>query len=286
MIAITGAAGKLGRLVAAELAARIAPSQVVLGTRDPSKIAGLAAKGFKTARADFDDPASLAAAFAGAETVLIISGDTPNEVRLKQHIAAIDAAKAAKVQRVVYTSFVNPSEQSRFPFAWVHAKTEAYLRDSGLATTILRHNLYLENLAGALAKAKETGTIAQPGAAGKAAYISRADIAAVLAAVLTGTGHANKVYEITGPEAVDLAGVAAALAQALGRPVKAVEADPAATRNGLAAAGLPPFVVEALAGLYAATGAGEYARVSDDAARLAGRKLKTVAAFAREAAAG
>ena len=127
MIVVTGAAGKLGRLVADELAKRTNPGRVRLASRDPAKIADLAARGFNTMRADFDDPASLDAAFAGAETVLVVSGDAPNEVRIRQHRAAIDAASKAGVARIVYTSFTNPAAQSLFPFAWIHADTERYL---------------------------------------------------------------------------------------------------------------------------------------------------------------
>src|SRR5216117_2887515 len=102
MIVVTGAGGKLGRLVADELMKHRKASDVTLGSRDLAKIADLAARGVRTVRADFDDPASLDAAFAGAQTVLIISGDAPNDVRIRQHRAAIDAAKKAGVGRIVY----------------------------------------------------------------------------------------------------------------------------------------------------------------------------------------
>lgn len=278
MIVVTGAGGKLGRLVAAELAARTNPAEVRLASRHPDKLADLAARGFPTVRADFDDPASLAAAFAGAKAVLIISGDAPNEVRIRQHRAAVDAAKAAGVGRVVYTSFTNPTPASRFTFAAIHADTEAYLKASGLTWTILRDNQYAENLGNALAQAKATGTLALPGASGKVAYISRADVAAAVAGALLGSGHDGKTYELTGPEALDLAGVAAAASKALGRPVAAVDGDPAAFAAVFTSFGLPPFLVEALVSIYAAAAAGEFAAVSQDAAKLAGRPIAPASA--------
>lgn len=281
MIVTTGAGGKLGRLVAEALAERGATAEVTLTTRSPEKIADLAAQGFRTAKADYDDPAGMEAAFAGAEVLLLVSADGPNEPRKHQHRAAIDAAKRARVQRVVYTSFTNPVNDSLFPFAWIHADTEAYLKASGLPYTILRNNQYAENLGSALAAAKDSGTLALPGAHGKVAYITRRDIAAAIAGALTQGGHAGKTYELTGPEAVDLAAVAAALSETLGRPVTALDADPKAFGERLASFGLPPFVVEALLGLYAAAAAGECAAVSDDAARLAGRPTESVLSYVR-----
>jgi NAD(P)H dehydrogenase (quinone) len=284
MIVITGANGKLGRLVAAEIEKKVKPSDVALGSRDPGKLADFAARGFRTMRADFDDPATLENAFAGAATVLIISGDAPNDVRINQHRVAIDAANKAGVGRLVYTSFTNPSASSLFPFGAIHADTEAYLKVSGIPFTILRNNQYAENLVNGLVHAKQTGTLAQPGATGKVAYITRADIASAIVGALTQEGHAGKTYEITGPEAVDLSQIAAALSGAVGKPVQAVNADPKDFEKRLSAAGLPPFMVQALLGLFAAVAAGEFAAVSQDAAKLAGRPIEKVTDFVRRTA--
>jgi NAD(P)H dehydrogenase (quinone) len=284
MIVTTGAAGQLGRLIAQALAERVSPAQVALGTRDPSKVADLAAKGFKTAAADFDKPATLEAAFAGADVVLIVSGDAPVDARIRQHRTAIDAAKKAGVGRLVYTSFTNPTPQSLFSFARIHADTEAYLKRSGLAYTILRNNQYAENLGGPLAGAKATGMLSLPGAKGKVAHITRADIAAATAGALTQRGHDNKTYELTGPEALDLFDAATILAKAWGKPVTAADMDPAAFGKALASRGLPPFVVEALVGLRGAVAAGEYAAVSADASRLAGRAIEPLGAYLARAA--
>jgi len=281
MIVVTGANGKLGRLVAAELAKRTAPANVVLGSRELAKLADLTAQGFATVRADFDDAASLEKAFTGADTVLIISGDTPNDVRIRQHRAAIDAAKKAKVGRVAYTSFTNATPASLFPFAAIHADTEAYLKASGLPYTILRNNQYAENLGNVLAQAKTSGTLALPGASGKVAYITRGDIAAAIVGALLGAGHVNKTYELTGPEAADLSQLAAAASKALGKEVKAVEAPPEQFAKIFASIGLPPFLIDALLGIYAAAAKGEMAAVSGDAAKLAGRPILPVSDFVR-----
>lgn len=279
MITMTGAAGQLGRLVAQDVVARVGAAGVTLASRDPAKLADFAAKGVRTVRADFDDAASVETALAGAKTALLISADGPNDARIRQHRVAIDAARRAGVGRVVYTSFTNPSPASLFPFAAIHADSEAYLKASGLAFTMLRNNQYAENLANGLANAVKSGTLAIPGATGKVAYITRADIAAAAAAVLTGEGHAGKTYELTGPEAVDAFQVGAALAKALGRRVDVVDAEPAAFGKVLASFGLPPFLVEALLGIYAAAAAGEMAAVSPDAAKLTGRAIEPMSAF-------
>ena len=277
MIVMTGASGQFGRLVAQALAERVSPTQVRLGAREPGKITDLADKGFKTVAADFDKPETLDAAFAGAKVVLIISGDAPSAHRIRQHRAAIDAAKAAGVGRVAYTSFTNPTPRSLFPFAAIHADSEAWLKASGVAYTILRNNQYAENLTTASAKA--TGMLELPGALGKVAHITRADVAAATAGALIQEGHAGKVYELTGPEALNLIEVASILSDTWGKLVRAVDLDPAEFGRMLASRGLPPFAVEAIVGLRLAVGAGEYAAVCDDAARLAGRPMESLSDY-------
>jgi NAD(P)H dehydrogenase (quinone) len=264
MIAMTGASGQLGRLIAEALLRCVDPATVRLGSREPDKIADLAAKGFKTATVDFDRPGSLGAAFAGAETVLIISGDAPIDRRIRQQRAAIDAAKAAGLGRIVYTSFTSPTRESLFPFAAIHADTEAYLKASGIAHTILRNNVYAESFP--LEQVKATGTLALPGTKGRAAHITRA------------------IYEITGPVAVSAFDVAAILGEAWGRPITVTETDPAEYAKALAERGLPAFVVEAIVGLRNAVGAGEYAAASDDASRLIGRAAESMEAYLRRTA--
>lgn len=279
MITITGASGQLGRLVAQALLERVSPTVVTLATRDPGKIGDLASKGFKTVAANFDDAQSLVAAFDGAKTVLIISGDGPNDARTRQHRAAVDAAKKAGAGRVVYTSFTNATPESLFTFAAIHADTEAYLTASGLRFTILRNNQYAENLTTQSAKA--TGVLALPGAFGKVAHITRADVAAATAGDITAEGHARKTYELTGPEALDLFEIAAILTGTWKTPITAVDLAPADFAKALTQRGMPPFVVEARIGLRQAVGAGEYAAVTDHASRLAGRPIESLSSYLR-----
>jgi NAD(P)H dehydrogenase (quinone) len=274
MIVVTGAAGNLGRLVAAGIARQRKTAGVRLGSRTPEKIADLAREGFETAHVDFDEPQSLRNAFAGAQTVLLISTDTLDaEIRCRQHRAAVDAARKAAVERIVYTSFSNASPASHFPAAMSHADTEDYLKTSDVPYTILRVNPYFENLDGNLLHAIRGGILALPGAQGKAAYISRSDVAQAVVGALFGGSHVDKTYELTGPEALDLAGIAAALSAAVRRPVAAVDVSEDAFAQQLSAAGLAQPIIRQLLGLYSATAAGEYARVSSDAAALSQHAL-------------
>lgn len=278
-ILVTGATGQLGRLVVDALARRSPSAPLAVSVRSPDKAADLAARGIEVRHGDFDAPESLARTFAGAGTVLIVSGDAPVDVRIRQHRNAVDAAKAAGIGRVVYTSFVDPRPQSRFAFAAIHADTEDYLRASGLPFTILRNGVYADNLMGFIGRALESGTLAAPAGDGRVAFVSRADLAEATAAVLLGAGHAGRTYELTGPAAVSYHEVAAAVSRRSGRPIAYQPIATEAFADGLTRAGLPPFMVTALSGLFEAVAAGAYADVSDDGSRLAGRPLEGIDAF-------
>lgn len=284
LIVATGADGRVGRMIAQELAARVATSSVRLcSPRDPSALSALQAQGFHTARADYNDPASLDVAFAGASTVLITSADGALEagLRVRQHLAAIDAARRAGVGRIVYMSFASPLASSRCTLSHPHAATEDYLHASGLNYTILRNNQFAENLDPVLERARGGQPLAAPGARGKVAYITRTDAAAAIAGALTQSGHDGATYELTGAEAVDLFDIAATLAAIRGEPVTALDLPPQEFAPALAALGLPTIIVNAMLSMYAAAAAGEYALVTQDAARLAGRPVDGMLQYVR-----
>jgi NAD(P)H dehydrogenase (quinone) len=281
MIVVTAASGKLGRQFV-RLEQVVGAANVRLVTRAPDSLTALAARGFEVVSADYDHRASLEAAFANASAVLLISSDAPNEPRLKQHCNVIDAAKRAGVDRVIYTAFVNPTQDSRFYFARSHLETETYLKNSELAWTILRNNQYCENLDGLLALAMKTGRLALPGAAGKVAYISRSDIAAATVTVLTQQGHDGQVYELTGSEALDIYEIAAALSKENQVEIEGSEADPNEFRAYLHGLGTHPHMVEALMTLYIAAEANEYADVREDAQVLARRPIGSMRDYVRK----
>lgn len=282
MIVITAASGNLGRAVAKALQTKADSKNIRLAARSTDKIADLAGQGFGVVQADYDNAASLQAAFEGADTALIISSAGPNELRAAHHKAAIDAAKAAGVKKIVYTSAVNPVSSSRFVWAGAHEATENYLKASGVPYVILRDNSYASNNDGFYAQAKETGTLALPGAATKVSYVTHDDVAACAAAVLTGAGEINATYELTGSEALDAEDIAKALSQYTGRTITAVELPLPDLGGFFASIGLPPFVVEGLVSFYAAAAAGEYSSVSNDVQKLTGRPAQSLRDYLRK----
>jgi NAD(P)H dehydrogenase (quinone) len=283
MILVTAASGRLGRAAAEALAARVEPSLVRLAARSPQKLDDLKARGFEVVGADYEDRDALSRAFDGIETALVISSMGPNDVRAAHHQAAIDAAKTAGTRHLVYTSAVHATPSSRFEWAPAHAATEAALKASGLGFTILRDNSYAANNDGLYRNALETGVFAVPGVGAKVAYVTHEDVAAAAAGVITGSGHDGKTYEMTGPEALDGHAVAERLATVAGRPVRAEDMPLEAYAAMLRSFGLPEFVVTGVTSFMAALAAGEYASVSGDVERLAGRPATPLAAYLRGA---
>ncbi|RBM18536.1 SDR family oxidoreductase [Streptomyces sp. PT12] len=284
MIVVTGATGPLGRLVIAELRERgVAADRIVAAVRSPEKAADLAASGVAVREADYDRPATLATALDGAERVLLISG---NEIgrRVPQHRAVIDAAKAAGAGLLAYTSVLH-ADTTTIAVAPEHKETEAYLLASGLPCSLLRNGWYTENYAATVAQALATGVL--PGAAGEGlvASAARADYAAAAAAVLTGEGHENTVYELSGDTAWSMAEFAATLTEVSGTKVEYRDLPADAYRAALVGNGVPDEVAAYLARLEADIADGTLAHTSGDLARLAGRPTTplrdTLAALAR-----
>jgi NAD(P)H dehydrogenase (quinone) len=239
-VAVTGASGHLGRKVADLLLERLEPSRLILLTRTPDALASYSELGAAVRYADFDEPPTLGEAFSGAERALLISA-LDFERRVGQHRAAIDAAKAAGVGHVIYTSIPEP-EGNPAAAAPSHLATEVAARDSGLAWTFLRNNLYADFQVPVVAQAIASGQLVTSAGEGRVAYVAREDCAAAAAAVLTEDGHEGKAYDITGPEAVGPADVAALAANLGGRPVEVVSVDDDALVSGMIEAGIPEAV--------------------------------------------
>ncbi|MDQ0513128.1 SDR family oxidoreductase [Ancylobacter amanitiformis] len=279
MTVITAASGKLGQTLASAFAAKGLTGSVKLAARSPDKLAAQQAQGFTVVAADYDDPASLQAAFAGEDVAVIISSMGPNEVRIAQHHNAIQAAKAAGIQRIVYTSATNPADASLFDWAKAHVATEAELKASGIAYTILRDNSYFSNNDPLFANARESGVLPFTGIEAKVAYIAHEDVVDAIISAVTGTGHANKVYEIAGSEAYSAVELAAILSAVTGREITALDVPVSAFEAQFRAHGLPEFVVTGVGSFYAALGAGEYAQTSTDVETLTGRPSTTAQAY-------
>lgn len=273
MIVVTGGNGQLGRAVVAALRKRVDPTSLVVSVRDANKSADLAAEGVTIrGNADYSDSETMARAFDGARTALIISGNAPVEVRRQQQRNAIDGAKRAGVQRIVYTSVQDAAApDSPFSFTAVHRDTEAYLAESGVPYTIARHTAYAElNLLfakGALA----AGKLSMPTGDGRVAFATRTDLAGALSAILATEEHTARLYTLTGPTAYSYAEVATALSESVGRAIPYDDCSPEAYAAGLSAAGLPPFLVEGMVGMAEAVRRGLYAEVSQDIRLLTGQ---------------
>lgn len=245
MIVITGASGQLGRLVIEALLQTVPAGEIIAAVRNPEKVADLAARGVQVRVADYDQPASLAAAFAGADKLLLISA---NEVgrRVPQHRAVIDAAKAAGVGLLAYTSLLH-ADSSPLPLAAEHQETEALIRASGLPAVILRNGWYTENYLAGIPTALQYGVVLGSAGAGRIASAARADYAAAAAAVLTRDDQAGRIYELAGDASYMLAELAAEIAKQSGQAVNYQNLPESEFKAALLGAGLPDFLVTLLA---------------------------------------
>jgi NAD(P)H dehydrogenase (quinone) len=217
-LVITGGSGQLARRAAELLLAKIAPQDLIVTTRAPAGLRSLAERGVIVRQADFAAPQTLRAAFAGAERMLLVSATDLGQ-RTAQHRAAIEAAKAAGVRHVVYTSGLKPEPPNPAVVAPSHHATEQALMQSGMQWTILRNSLYADYQIPEASQAIAAGALVHNRGAGKVAYVARDDCAAVAAAVLLASGQAGKCYDVTGPKAYAAADLAALYGELGGRAV-------------------------------------------------------------------
>jgi NAD(P)H dehydrogenase (quinone) len=281
-VAVTGASGQLGRKVADFLLERLEPSEIVLLTRTPEALSSYSERGADVRRADFDEPASLADAFSGADRALLISA-LDFDRRVAQHRAAIDAAKTAGIRHLLYTSIPNP-EGNPAAAAPSHHATELAARASGLAWTFLRNSLYADFQVPVVAQAIASGQLVTSAGEGRVAYVSRDDCAAAAAAVLVQEGHEEKAYDITGPQALGPQDIAALAAELGGRPVDVVPVDDDALVAGMIANGVPEAAAPILLSFVVAAREGFLDTVSSAVEDLTGtppRSLRDVVVAAR-----
>lgn len=279
MILVTGANGHLGRLTAEQLATRLGSSaavQLAVSVRDPAKADALAARGIDVRHGDFDRVETLATAFAGIDRLVLISTDGPKDVRIAQHRAAITAAKAAGVKRIVYTSFIDVTADSPAEFAAVHRATEADLRASGLEAVILRNPFYADYLPMTAGSALESGVFYLSAGAGRTSFLGRDELAEATAAAALKTSHDQHVYELTGSTTHSYHDVAAALGRATGKSIRYQPVTEDAYADALVGYGVPAWMARALANMYSAVAAGKFDRISGDFAQLTGHPPRTL----------
>ncbi|MEV6347339.1 SDR family oxidoreductase [Actinoplanes sp. NPDC051851] len=266
-IAVTGATGHLGRLVVEALIARGAePGSIVAAVRSPEKAGGLAAKGVQVREADYERPETLAGAFAGVDRLLLVSSNAVG-TRVAQHTAAIDAAKAAGVGFIGYTSILR-ADSTPLALAAEHRATEEILAASGLPYAFLRNGWYTENYTDQLPTVKATGGFLGTAGEGRIAAATRADYAEAAAVVLI-SGEAG-VYELGGDQPFTLTELAAEVARQTGDAVAYNDVPPATMVEILTGAGVPQGFAEILADTDVHVRDGALTTDSGDLSRLIG----------------
>jgi len=239
-LAVTGAAGQLGRRTV-ELLLGAGATNVVALTRRPDQVNDLEARGAIVRRADFDDQESVAAALAGVDRMLLVSTDAVDRPghRFEQHQRAIDAAKKVGVKHIVYTSLSRPEKDSPVLIAGDHIATEQALAGSGLGYTVLRNNMYTDVLLMGLPKAVGMGKLFAAAGTGGAAYITREDCARGAAAALSASFDGKRTLELTGPAVVSHGELAMLATELSGRKVEYVPMEASALEAVLAQSGMP-----------------------------------------------
>lgn len=275
MIVITGATGALNGATVDHLLARLPASDLVVAVREPARASRFADRGVEVRRADYADPASLPPAFAGADQLLLVSSSDPFADAVELHGTAIQAAVAAGVGRILYTSHQGAALDSPFAPARDHAATEDLLAASGLPWTSLRNGFYAHTLGWLAGPWRDTGVLRVPGE-GPVSWTAREDAAEAAALVLLDDGAYEGPVTLTAAEAPTFAEVAAVAADLAGRDVEAVPVDPDEWVVAQVAAGAPEGQVRFTLGIYEAAAGGFFAGTDPLLGELLGRAPRTV----------
>jgi NAD(P)H dehydrogenase (quinone) len=275
-IVVTGATGHLGHLIVeALLRDGVAPSDIVAGGRKLAELDDLAARGVRVATIDYDDPQTLAAALAGADTLMLVSASEPGK-RVAQHKAAIDAAVAAGVTHIVYTSAPHATT-SNLILAPDHKRTEELIAASGIPATILRNGWYTENYVRNVPQIVESGALVSSVGDGLVSSASRKDYADAAAVVLTTHGHEGKIYELSGDVAWSQDELAATLAEITGTKVTYAPVTTEQHADILRSAGLDEGTIGFVTALDANTRDGLIGETNGELSKLIGRPTTPLA---------
>ncbi|KUJ38146.1 SDR family oxidoreductase [Streptomyces sp. MI02-2A] len=273
-IVVTGATGHLGRHVVEQLLEKVPADQITAVVRTPEKAADLAERGVRIAVADYNFPETFDGLFSAGDKVLLISGNEVDRDRVAQHKVVLGAAEAADVALLAYTSAPGTLTAA---LADDHRATEEAVLASGVPYVLLRNGWYHENYTEQLAPVLEHGAVVHAAGEGRLTSAGRADYAAAAVAVLTGEGHENKTYELSGDEAWGFAEFAAEVARHSGKEIVYTPVSVEAYTGILTGAGLPEPVAAIFAGVDASIEKGELAILTGDLSRLTGRPAITIA---------
>ena len=282
-INVIGATGNLGRLIMEELLKQgAAPSDLIASVRTPEKAAFLAEQGIEVRRANYDDYESLEAAFQGTDVLLLIPSFAAAEPRVVQHGNAVHAAEAAGVKRLVFAGVSTATTESLFRIAPFILYAESKIRQSRMEWTLLRNNMYMESMLGWLPRFRKEGILPYPLKVGKIAFVTRVDLARATAACLLGDGHAGKIYELSGPEALSMPELAEALSEVTGDTIVFKEPSEAEYVTFSHADGASEGMLATMLSIYRAAEAGEWSLVTDHIQELTGQVPRSVRDIARE----
>ncbi|WP_017624532.1 NAD(P)H-binding protein [Nocardiopsis chromatogenes] len=276
MIVVTGATGGLGAATVEHLLARVPGDRIGVSVRDPAKARHLADRGVRVWQASYEDPAALRASFAGAEQVLLVSGNDPSADLVALHRNAVEAAVAAGAGRILYTSQHGAAPGNPYTPTGIHIATEAVLSASPVAWTALRNGAYgpLDQVLGPW---QETGRIAQP-ADGPVPYTDRDEVAEATAALLAGERSFDGPVDLTAPRALTFDDLAATASQLTGRTITRVVVDDEQWVADQAAQGLPEQAARLVLAFHRAARAGYFAKTTPLMAELLGREPAGAAA--------
>lgn len=266
---VTGATGQLGALVVESLLKWVEAKDLAVSVRDPKKAEHLSKLGIDVRQGDFTEPESLRAAFEGIDRLLLISSASGD--RIAQHKAAIDAAKAAGVQFIAYTSVAKAQESGLF-LAPDHRETENAIRESGITYAILRNNWYLENEASTIQASLQGAPWLTSAGGGKVSWAARRDYAEAAAKVLATEGHENVIYELSG-KPLTQEELAALVQEASGKAIQVQQVNDEAYTETLKGAGVPEAALPFLLLIQQGIRAGELDVESTDFERVLGRPL-------------
>ncbi|MDC3418704.1 SDR family oxidoreductase [Aquibacillus salsiterrae] len=266
---LTGATGKLGTKVTEILLKTVPASQLAVSVRNPEKAKELQTRGVEVRQGDFDHPETLDSAFEGIERLLIISADGDNETRIRQHANTVDAAERSGVKFIAYTSLTNAQESTN-PMAPTHKATEEAIMKTGIPYSFLRNNWYWENeipsIQGALAGSPWVTSVGD----GKVGWALQQDYAEAAATVLSGNGHENTIYELSG-KPLTQEELVSVLGDVLGKEIPIQQVDDATYANIMKDAGIQDFIIPILVDIQRTIREGSLDFDSNDFEKLLGR---------------
>lgn len=273
-ILVTGATGKLGTKVVETLLKTVPANQLAVSVRNPEKAEELRNRGVDVRQGDFDRPETLDSAFAGIDRLLIISADGDNETRIRQHSNAVAAAERAEVKFIAYTSLANAKESKNF-LAPTHQATEESILKTGIPYSFLRNNWYLENEISSIQGVQAGAPWVTSAGNGKVGWALQQDYAEAAASVLSGNGHENTIYELSG-KLLTQEELASAVGNVLGKEVPVQQVDDATYADIMKSVGLPDFLIPMLIDIQKGVREGTLEVESNDFEKLLGRSATPI----------